>query len=221
MRTLLEALDLKCADFGFGRLPHRLADDLSYDRWVHHEIRQSVGLNLRIVAGVVRLDSPQVSIRFSDVENLVAKFEQVHSAFPALTTEQIARRSTLGFLAEAQSVFPAFSRKTWNIWKEADIEPMAADFVDYVVKVSKPFWDKYSDPEATLTLLLEDNEEARTLTGADHFRAQKTVAMTYLQRGLDDAKKVAEQKLPKIRHDSYREEFRGWATRFFRQTDEA
>ena len=213
-RSVLAALDRRFAEFGFARLSSQLKDR-GYHRWINHEIRESIGPNLRIIAGVARLDSPQIGLRFESVENLVARFEEPNPALPAISPKDLASRVTMGFLAESQTVFAAFFRKTWNMWKLSEIEPAVNDFVEHVMKLATPFWDKYSDPEAALALLLRDDEEARDVTAGDDFRAERAVAMAFLRKGLDEARCVAEDKISKIRNESYREEFRGWMTRFF------
>jgi hypothetical protein len=136
------------------------------------------------------------------------------TATPPSRAHDIACRGTIGFLAESQNIFASFFRKTWNIWKESDIEPSTDDFVKHVLKEAQPFWNKYSRAEATLDLLLRDDNAARDLTGADHFRAKRAVTMTFLMKGTEEAMRVAEAKLPNIRNDSYREEFRSWMRHF-------
>jgi hypothetical protein len=211
--TVLRCLDDKFSKFEFIRQsPHHR--DRTYYRNVAEGVKEKVGLDIRNVAGVIRIDTPQIGLRFNAVEELVAKFEQIHPALSPSRAHDIACRGTIGFLAESQNIFASFFRKTWNIWKESDIEASTDDFVKHVLNVAQPFWNKYSRAEATLDLLLSDDNAARDLTGADHFRAKRAVAMTFLMKGTEEAMRVAEAKLPNIRNDSYREEFRSWVRQF-------
>jgi len=181
---------------------------------VNEDIRESVGLDIRDIAGTVRLDTPHINLRFDGAENLVASFEQAHPILP-ITAEDIAARSTIGLYPEPDTVVGTFFRKTWDIWTVDDIQSTTTDFVKHVMNKAMPFWHRYSDPEETLNLLLRDDEEARVLAGPDHFRAERAVGMTFLLRGIEQAQEVAEAKVPKIRHAAYRQEFLGWKARFF------
>lgn len=210
--TVIRSLDSRFEEFNFDRKSAKYRGH-SYYKWINEDTRLSVGPGIRNIAGVVRIDTPQIGIRFDSVEKLAAQFQEHHPNLP-ITAEDIAVRGTLDFFPEPQGILGGFFRKTWNIWKVNEIEPATQDFVSHVMKAAKPFWDKYSDPEAALALLQRDDEEARDLGGADHFRAERAVTMTFLRRGFEEAKRLAEAKLPKIRNDSYREEFRGWMARF-------
>ena len=210
--TVLKSLDREFANRKFSRQsgPHR---GQLYYRWINEDTQLSVAPDIRSVAGVVHIDTPHIGIRFDKTEDLAARFQESHPNLP-ITAEDLAWRTTIGIFPEPQGVITGFFRKTWNIWRESDIEPAASDYVKHIMRVATPFWDKYSDPEAALDLLRRDDEEARNYTGADHFCAERAVAMTFLRKGLKEARQVAGAKLPNIRSVSYREEFRGWMTRF-------
>ncbi len=205
-KVLLRELDGRFGELGFNRSSDKFYGD-RYDRPIRGG-RQSVSLTVYPRKGYLELDLPSISIRFDEVEELVAKFDGPH---PLVTPKDIAARATLGTRLEPNNALAVF-RKTWVLTEEQDAKRAAEEFVQHVVEKAGPFWEHFSNPAEVLKVLSGDIEDARRYAGTDALAAKNAIALGMIIGGRDKAREIADAKLTTLKGEALNE-VKGWVER--------
>jgi hypothetical protein len=198
-------LDTYLTPLGFRRVSNRFHGDRYYrdDAGVRH------GLHLSTVARGEALEAelPYVTVRFNAVEEMVAALEDPH---PLVTPADVAVRATL---TVPTSSGWGFVRKTWTVRGADDATDSAEQIATLVIEKGVPVLRTLSDAEQALSILSADDERARSYSAPDEVRAEKAVALAFLQQGQEAAKQLAASKLVRLRGEGLTT-FKRWMDRF-------
>lgn len=216
----MHELDRRFASRGFSPFKDKFYGN-RYDRPLG-STRQSIGVGASFYIGAVEAEVSSVSVRFEEVETLVARFEKHH---PLITPTAIAVRSTLFVqLADVDrgvndplSRWGGSTKHVWLIRPGDDIAGTAEQIVAYAITKGEPLLSELSDPERALQLLCGDDVEGRSYAGPDDIRAKKAVAMTLLMHGKKAATRLADAKISRLKGEA-KSGVRYWTDRLFEQS---
>ena len=160
-----------------------------FDRQIT-DVRQSVHPAINVVQKGVKFDSPYISVRLDQLENLIA---QADRRDVQLRGNNASVRSTIGFHLKWKSgLFGAF-RHCELLKTEKDIHKFAPMFVRHVMESAKPFWARFSDPDSVLKALFQNEREYEA--GTETMKLQKIIALQLLMHGTQRAREVAKERV--------------------------
>lgn len=187
---------------GFRRVRDRFYGDLycREESGVRHGISIGAG---EYVPQVLEALVGGVSVRFHDVEALVAHIEDPH---PLIDARAVAARSTLSIdLSESDRALKHLlkswggtARKIWLVQSQGDIPHAASEMAAFALEKGEPIFAALSNPNRALEILSGDDEEARACSGPDEVRAIKAVALAFLLHGEPAARKLSKVKLGRM-----------------------
>ena len=206
LRTgLMRELDTLLAVAAF----HRVRDRFYGDRYCREStgVRHGLGIGGRPYIQALEAAVGNVSVRFHNVEALVAKLEDPH---PLIDARAIAVRSTLSVQVDESIPGPGdplrrwggTARKLWLIRSQEEIPGAAAQIAAFAIEKGEPIFATLSDPERALEILSRDDEEARSYSGPDEVRAMKAITFAFVLHGESAAKQLAEAKLSRMRGEA-------------------
>jgi hypothetical protein len=182
-------------------------------------VQQVLGIRIEPYVDDLEAEIVNASVRFNDVEDIVAKFEDPH---PLIGPEDIAARSTL--TAQTSSIKPGPSdplrgwggenRKVWLVRSRDEIPSIASEIVACVSKECEPTLAALSNPDHALVLLSGDDEQSRSYSGPDASRAKRSIALALLLRGGSAARELAKTKSARLKGEP-RAEVEKWTDRLF------
>ncbi len=186
LRTgLMRELDTLLAVAAF----HRVRDRFYGDRYCREStgVRHGLGIGGRPYIQALEAAVGNVSVRFHNVEALVAKLEDPH---PLIDARAIAVRSTLSVQVDESIPGPGdplrrwggTARKLWLIRSQEEIPGAAAQIAAFA--------------------LSRDDEEARSYSRPDEVRAMKAITFAFVLHGESAAKQLAEAKLSRMRGEA-------------------
>lgn len=183
-------------------------------------VQQVLGIRIEPYLDDLEAEIVNVSVRFNDVEDLVAKFEEPH---PLIGPEDIAARSTLTAQISSNKLRPGGplrgwggeNRRLWLIRSTDEIPSVASEIVDCVSKECEPTFAALSNADRALVLLSGDDAQSRSHSGPDAGRAKRSIALTFLRHGETGARELTKTKLARLKGEG-REEVKKWTDRLFR-----
>jgi hypothetical protein len=204
--ALMREIDILLAPAGFRRVRDRFFGDLycREEAGVRHGISIGAGIYL---PGVLEAAVEAVSVRFHDVEALVARIEDPH---PLVTARALAARSTLYVrIAESDPTVRQLLRswggtaaKVWLVRSQGEVAHTASEVAAFVLKNGEPTLAALSDRKRALEILSGDDEEARTYCGPDEARAMRAIALALLLHGESSARALSNVKIRRMRGDT-------------------
>ncbi len=217
-REFRRELDSRLKKFGFKR---------NRNSWLFGDyyrevagVQQVLGIRIEPYVDDLEAEIVNMSVRFNDVEDLVAKFEDPH---PLIGPEDIAARSTL--TAQLSSQKPGQSdplrgwggetRKLWMVHSTDEIPSVASEVAASVSEECEQALAALSDRDRALVLLSGDDEQSRAYSGPDAARGKRSIALAYLQHGESSARELTRTKLARLKGEA-KDEVEKWADRLFR-----
>jgi hypothetical protein len=203
--ALMRDIDTLLAVAGFRRVRDRFYGDL-YCREVTG-VRHGISIGAGIyVPNVLEAAVGGISVRFHDVEALVAQIEDPH---PLIDAKAVAARSTLFVdLSESDHAINRLlrnwggtARKVWHVRSDEELSRVASEMAEFALEKGEPIFVALSDRSRALEILSRDDAEARSYTGPDEVRAMKAIALAFLFRGESAARELSEVKLARMRGD--------------------
>lgn len=183
-KALLSALAKRLASSGF----HLREKEQAFDRELNH-VRQSLFImcvaNPRALVFTV-----SAGVRFHQLEDLV---DRMNVPNPLATREHNESRSTLG--RQLGTRLGGLFLKNWTLSSLDDVDELAKDMENFLVREGLPFLERYSSMETALASLVKDDSEANELMPLDDVRAKNAVAMAFLIGGYALASDVASKKV--------------------------
>jgi hypothetical protein len=203
--SLMQEIDGLLAVAGFRRVRDRFYGDQYYREasGVRHGISIGAGI---YVPNVLEAAVGGVSVRFHDVEALVAQIEDPH---PLIDARAVAARSTL-FVDVSESDravkhllrgWGGTARKVWHVHSQEDLPRAASEMAAFALEKGEPIFAALSDPKRALEILSGDDDEARTYSGPDEARAMQAIALAFLLHGESGARELSKAKLGRMRGD--------------------
>jgi hypothetical protein len=204
--ALMREIDSLLARAGFSRVRDRFYGDL-YCRendGVRHGISLGAGIYL---PGVLEGGVGGVSVRFHDVEALVARVEDPH---PLADAKALRARSTL-FVRISESdpavrqllkSWGGTAAKVWLVRSYEDVAHTAAEMAAFALENGEPILATLSDRNRALEILSRDDEEARTYCGPDEARAMRAIVLALFLHGESSARQLSKVKLGRMRGDA-------------------
>jgi hypothetical protein len=164
------------------------------------------------------------SVRFNDVEELVAKCEEPH---PLIGPEDVAARSTL--TAQIFSNKPGTTdplqgwggenRKLWLIHSVDEIPSIATELVACVSRECEPTLAMLSNADRALVLLSGDDAQSRAHSAPEAARAKRAIALAFLINGKTAAEELTKTKLARLKGESKAEVVK-WTDKLFRAEEQ-
>ncbi|MGC4054749.1 MAG: hypothetical protein QM757_38375 [Paludibaculum sp.] len=220
--SLMREINALLAVAGFRRVKDRFYGDL-YSREVTG-VRHGISIGARTyVPNVLEAAVGGISVRFHEVEALVARIEDPH---PLIDAKAIAARSTLFVdLSESDHTIKRLlrrwggtARKVWHVRSPEELSSVASEIASFALEKGEPIFAALSDQSHALEILSRDDDEARSYVGPDEVRAMKAIALAFLSHGESAARELAEVKLARMRGDEVRA-FRRAVVRLFERGD--
>jgi len=132
-----------------------------------------------------------VAVRFDGVESLVNEPNQLLSAAEKKKT------ATLG--CELGNFRDGRSRVWEGIGTGSDVGAVADSIVAFFAEVGLPYLKMYSSMEAALAILKGDDRQSRLHSPIHAERAKRAVALAQVLFGLEEAKRIADEKRKRVR----------------------
>lgn len=223
-RKLVRTLDGSLTPAGFRRVERGWLFGDIYCREIGG-VRHTLGFGTQSYLGALEATIGSASVRFNDVEEFLAKFEDRPAwVEPEDFAEAIAARSTLTVQVSGSASKrgdPLYSwggtdDKIWLIRTADEIAATASAMAAYALETCEPIFTELSNRDVALSILSGDDEYARSHSGPDQARAKKAITLAFLTHEADFAKRLAESKLARLKGDD-RAELKIWVERFFRQ----
>jgi hypothetical protein len=204
--VLMREIDTLLARAGFSRVRDRFYGDL-YCRegdGVRHGISLGASMYLPgVLQGVVE----GISVRFHDVEALVARIEDPH---PLTDAKALRARSTLYVrISESDPAVRKLLRswggtaaKVWLVRSYEEVAHIASEMAAFALEHGEPILATLSDRNRALEILSRDDEEARTYSGPDEARAMRAIVLALLLHGESSARQLSNVKLGRMRGDA-------------------
>jgi hypothetical protein len=203
---LLREVDGLLEGAGFRRVRDHFYGDNYYREasGVRHGISIGAGI---YVPNVLEAAVGGVTVRFHDVEALVAQIEDPH---PLINARAVAGRPTL-FVDVSESDRAAkqllrswggTARRVWHVHSQEDVPRAAYEIATLALEKGEPLFAALSDPRRALEILSGDDDEARTYAAPDEVRAMKAIAVAFLLDGESAARELARAKLGRMKGDA-------------------
>lgn len=195
---LMREIDGLLAVAGFRRTRDRFFGDLycREDSGVRHGISIGAGI---YIPNVLEAVVAGVSVRFHELEALVAQIEDPH---PLINARAVAARSTL-FVGLSESNLAVKSllrnwggtaKKVWHVHSHEELPRAASEMAAFALEHGEPILAALSDPRRALEILSRDDEEARTYSGPEEVRAMEAIALAFLLYGESAARELSRVK---------------------------
>jgi hypothetical protein len=203
---LMREIDGVLAVAGFHRVRDRFYGDL-YCREASG-VRHGISIGAGIYApNVLEAAVAGVSVRFHDVEALVARIEDPH---PLIDAKAVAARHTL-FVDVSESDhairhllrrWGGSAKRVWHVRAVEDLPLTASEIAAFALEKGEPIFAALSDPERCLEILSRDDDQARTYSGPDEVRAMEAIALAFLLHGESAARELSKVKLARMRGEA-------------------